>query len=77
MVFWWANPRLRRIKHEIGTAYPGKEMMEIDVKGRNLSEGVPKSFSLNSNEILEALQEPLYGIISAVKNGHWNKLLQN
>ena len=42
-------------------------MLEIDVKGRNLSEGVPKSFSLNSNEILEALQEPLYGIISAVK----------
>ena len=56
-----------RIKHEIGTAYPGKEMMELEVKGRNLSEGVPKSFSLNSNEILEALQEPLYGIISAVK----------
>jgi len=56
-----------RIKHEIGTAYPGKEMLEIEVKGRNLSEGVPKSFSLNSNEILEALQEPLYGIISAVK----------
>lgn len=56
-----------RIKHEIGTAYPGKEMLEIEVKGRNLSEGVPKSFSLNSNEILESLQEPLYGIISAVK----------
>ena len=56
-----------RVKHEIGTAYPGKDMLEIEVKGRNLSEGVPKSFSLNSNEILEALQEPLYGIVSAVK----------
>jgi rod shape-determining protein MreB len=33
-----------------------------------LSEGVPRSFTLNSNEILEALQDPLYGIISAVKN---------
>ena len=56
-----------RIKHEIGSAYPGKEMQEIEVKGRNLSEGIPKSFSLNSNEILEALQEPLQGIISAVR----------
>jgi len=56
-----------KIKKDIGTAYPGKEILELEVKGRNLSEGVPKSFSLNSNEILEALQEPLYGIISAVK----------
>lgn len=56
-----------RVKEEIGTAYPGKDMLEIEVKGRNLAEGVPKSFSLNSNEILEALQEPLYGIVSAVK----------
>jgi rod shape-determining protein MreB len=37
------------------------------VKGRNLSEGVPRSFTLNSNEILEALQEPLQGIVGAVK----------
>ena len=56
-----------RIKQEIGTAYPSKDMLELEVKGRNLSEGVPKSFSLNSNEILEALQEPLYGIVGAVK----------
>ncbi len=56
-----------RIKHEIGSAYPGKEMQELEVKGRNLSEGIPKSFSVNSNEILEALQDPLHGIISAVR----------
>ena len=37
------------------------------MKGRNLSEGVPRSFTLNSNEILEALQEPLQGIVGAVK----------
>ena len=48
-----------RIKHEIGSAYPGQDVREISVKGRNLSEGVPRSFTLNSNEILEALQEPL------------------
>jgi len=56
-----------RIKHEIGSAFPGKEVLEIEVKGRNLSEGIPRSFTLNSNEILESLQEPLSGIISAVK----------
>lgn len=56
-----------RIKTEIGSAYPGKELREIDVRGRNLAEGVPRSFTLNSNEILEALQEPLYGIVQAVR----------
>jgi rod shape-determining protein MreB len=56
-----------RIKHEIGSAYPGAEMREIEVKGRNLAQGVPRSFTLNSNEILEALQEPLSGIVGAVK----------
>jgi len=56
-----------RIKHEIGTAYPCKELREIHVRGRNLAEGIPRSFKLNSNEVLEALQEPLSGIVSAVK----------
>ncbi|NOY62100.1 MAG: rod shape-determining protein [Gammaproteobacteria bacterium] len=56
-----------RIKHEIGSAFPGNDVREIEVKGRNLSEGIPRSFSLNSNEILEALQEPLAGIVGAVK----------
>ncbi|WP_016955131.1 rod shape-determining protein [Catenovulum agarivorans] len=55
-----------RIKHEIGSAYPGDEVREIEVRGRNVAEGVPRSFTLNSNEILEALQEPLQGIVSAV-----------
>ena len=56
-----------RIKKEIGSAYPGKELLEIDVKGRNLAEGVPRSFTLNSSEILEALVEPLSGIVQAVR----------
>ena len=56
-----------RIKNEVGSAFPGQEVKEISVKGRNLSEGVPRSFTLNSNEILEALQEPLQGIVGAVK----------
>ncbi|HAG92699.1 MAG: rod shape-determining protein [Pseudomonadales bacterium] len=57
-----------RIKQEIGCAFPGKELLEIDVRGRNLAEGVPRSFTLNSSEILEALQEPLSQIVSAVKS---------
>jgi len=56
-----------RIKKEIGSAYPGNEVMEVELKGRNLAEGVPRSFTLNSNEILEALQEPLSGIVGTVK----------
>jgi len=56
-----------RIKHEIGSAYPGSEVREIEVKGRNLAEGIPRSFTLNSNEVLEALQDPLAGIVTAVK----------
>ncbi|HET9679360.1 MAG TPA: rod shape-determining protein, partial [Gammaproteobacteria bacterium] len=56
-----------RIKHEIGSAFPGNEVRELEIKGRNLSEGIPRSFVLNSNEILEALQEPLAGIVGAVK----------
>ena len=39
----------------------------MSVCGRNLAEGVPRSFTLNSNEILEALQEPLSGIVGAVR----------
>jgi len=56
-----------KIKHEVGAAYPGSEVKEIQITGRNLAEGVPRSFSLNSNEILEALQEPLSGIVGSVR----------
>jgi rod shape-determining protein MreB and related proteins len=56
-----------RIKHAIGTAFPSSDIKEIEVRGRNLSEGIPRSFTLNSNEILEALQEPLSGIVGAVR----------
>jgi rod shape-determining protein MreB len=55
------------IKKEIGTAFPGAEVREMEVRGRNIAEGVPRSFTLNSNEILEPLQEPLSVIIFAVR----------
>ncbi len=56
-----------RIKHAIGSAFPSNEVMEIEVRGRNIAEGVPRSFKLNSNEVLEALQEPLSAIVGSVK----------
>jgi rod shape-determining protein MreB len=56
-----------RIKIEIGSAYPNERVRQISVKGRNLSEGVPRSFTLNSNEILQALEEPLQAIVGAVR----------
>ena len=56
------------IKMGIGSAFPGSEVREMEVKGRNLSEGVPRSFTISSNEVLEALTDPLNQIVSAVKN---------
>ncbi len=56
-----------RIKIQIGSAYPAQHVQEMSVKGRNLTEGVPRTFTLNSNEILEALSEPLQGVVQAVK----------
>ncbi|MEO6270323.1 MAG: rod shape-determining protein [Lautropia sp.] len=55
------------IKKEIGSAFPGAEVKEIEVKGRNLSEGIPRAFRISSNEILESLTDPLNQIVSAVK----------
>ena len=39
----------------------------MEVKGRNLAEGIPRSFTVSSNEILEALTDPLNSIVCAVK----------
>ena len=55
------------IKKTIGSAFPGAEVREMEVKGRNLSEGIPRSFTVTSNEILEALTDPLNQIVTAVK----------
>jgi len=61
------EPTAESIKKEIGSAFPGSEVREMEVKGRNLSEGIPRSFTISSNEILEALTDPLNQIVSAVK----------
>ncbi|MPV86424.1 rod shape-determining protein [Ostreibacterium oceani] len=60
-------PTAERIKKEIGCAYPTSEVLELELKGLSQQEGAPRSFTMNSNEVLEALQEPLGGIVKAVK----------
>src|SRR6476469_6338488 len=44
------EPTAEGIKKQIGSAFPGSEVKEMEVKGRNLSEGVPRSFTISSNE---------------------------
>jgi len=56
------------VKKEIGSAFPGSEVREMEVKGRNLAEGIPRSFTISSNEILEALTEPLNQMVGAIKS---------
>lgn len=60
-------PTAEKIKKEIGCAYPSSEVRELEVRGTNQQEGAPRSFTINSNEVLEALQEPLGGIVRGVK----------
>ena len=58
-----------RIKKEIGTAYiqDDDEILEIEVHGLNLAEGAPRSFKLTSRDVLEAIQQPLNGIVVAMR----------
>ena len=56
-----------QIKKEIGSAFPEGQVREIEVKGRNLSEGIPRAFRISSNEIREALTPQFNHIVSAVK----------
>ena len=56
-----------RIKLEIGCAYQQDEVREIEISGRHLAEGVPKMITIDSNEVLEALREPLAGIVAAIR----------
>jgi rod shape-determining protein MreB len=63
-----SEPTAERIKKQIGSAFPLKEILEMEITGRSLSEGLPRKITISSNEILEALSEPLNAIIGAVKN---------
>ncbi len=55
------------MKIAIGSAYPRKEQVFIDVKGRNLISGLPQAIVVGSNEMIEALEEPLQSILESVR----------
>jgi len=56
------------IKMTIGCAYPDKEMRTVEVKGRDLISGIPKIIEINSEEIREAITEPISLIVDTIKN---------
>ncbi|KGQ24731.1 rod shape-determining protein [Gallibacterium anatis] len=58
-----------KIKKELATAYiaEGDEILEMEVQGNNLAEGAPRTFTLNTHDVLEAIQQPLDGIVRAVR----------
>ncbi len=55
------------IKIEIGTAYPLDEMLSMETKGRDLVAGIPKTLEIKSEEVREALAEPINTIVDSVK----------
>ncbi|MFO7534512.1 MAG: rod shape-determining protein [Kiritimatiellia bacterium] len=55
------------IKIAIGSAYPMEQEMTLDVKGRDQVAGLPKTLTITSEEIREALQEPVSSIIEAIR----------
>ena len=55
------------IKIKIGSAYPLEEEMNLEVKGRDLVAGLPKAVTITSEEIRDALQEPLRAILEMTK----------
>ncbi len=56
-----------QIKIKIGSAFPLEEELEMEVKGRDLVAGIPKTLRITSTEIREALNEPVNSIVEAVK----------
>ena len=55
------------IKITIGTAYPEKEIKTVDIKGRDLVTGIPKTLEISSEEVMQAIAEPVNAILNAVK----------
>ena len=55
------------IKCDIGTAYQTNELLTREVKGRDILTGIPKTITINSDEVREALSEPLGEIVDAVR----------
>ena len=56
-----------KIKIQIGTAWHESEMRQMEIKGRHIADGVPRSMVMTSKEVLAALSESLAGIVTAIK----------
>ena len=61
------EPTAELIKIQIGSAAPVGDEREMDVKGRDLVSGIPKTVRVHSAEIREAIQEPIQQIVDAVR----------
>lgn len=57
-----------QMKMEIGCVYPKEEEATIEIKGRCLMTGLPKTITVNSTEMMEAFEEPVERILEAVHN---------
>ena len=55
------------IKIQIGSAYPFDEPRKMEIKGRDLVDGIPKTLTINDSDIREALNDPITSIVNAVK----------
>jgi rod shape-determining protein MreB len=55
------------IKINIGTAYPVEDLEVMEVKGRDLVAGVPKTLEIKSDEVMDALSEPVNAVVESVK----------
>ena len=57
-----------QIKIQIGNAFPDNDIKTMEIKGRDLVSGIPRYLTVNSDEIREAISEPVLQIIDAIKN---------
>ncbi len=55
------------IKIQAGSAYPFDEPRKMEIKGRDLMDGIPKTITITDSDIREALHDPIYAIVDAVK----------
>ena len=61
------EPTAEQIKIQVGSAFPVGEEREMEVKGRDLVSGIPKTIRVHSAEIREAIQEPIQQIVDGVR----------
>lgn len=54
------------LKVSIGTVFPRPQEVSMDIRGRNLVSGLPKTITVTSTELMDALEEPVYSVVEAV-----------